>query len=459
MKRFVTILLCCLLVLAAHAGKDGLVTHSYKDVSMAEALRQLGKESRGRYVINFMYDELEDFRVTTRVKKQPVPDAIRQMIGHYPISMTIEGDSAIYVECFLKEPSRFKGIVVDETGKPLEFANVTLLSPVDSTMLGSGVTTASGRFVIPYNPQPLIVRVTYVGYKPAYRWCHSDEAGTIRMELDEYALSNLTVTGTKENKEKKPKKTHRKKRQGEHVIFTLKDGTVVDGYLVSDIQGTKIRIARNGLNPKSYKVQDIVSLVFPNANGDTTAALYYVPVMVIDELAGDMRAKPRLLTKIYESDDLLGFTSPATDYKTYTTDSYVPSGDGKGPGHWNTHVHYVPFTTRQYYYQVKGNGIALPYWLMSWSGSKWSIKHHIGKVFRHFPSIISTVNGNEFDSKEFFEHPEALLPILDQALQQGDYQAVIVGEDQRAGRAQVVKRVFEGMGSLYGIALLLVLLK
>lgn len=440
MRRLLLIVMCCLVALAALAGGEKRVSHRYHDVSMAEALLQLGKECKGRYVINFMYDELEDFSITTTVKKLTVPEAIRQMIGHYPMIMTIERDSAIYVECIKKAPARFKGVVVDEQGQPLEYANVTLLSPRDSTALGGGVTTASGRFVIPYDPQPVVARVTYVGYRPARRRCEGTDAGTIRMELDNVALAGVTVSG---NKAERPKKHKRDRRQREHVLITLNDSTVVDGFLVSDIQGDKVRIYRNGLNPRVIHLRDIKSLRFVN-EGDT-AMVEYIPVTVIDDQGDDKRAKLRLLTRVYDSDYLVGYTSPATDYYTYETQTYSGPTSTNPAGSWHTHVHAVPFATRQYYYQVKGNAIATPYWLQSWSPSKSSMRYHVKKIFRHFPSLIATVNGPDFDSKTFFEHPETLLPVLDQALQQGDYQAVTVTQDNRADRTEVLRKIFDSV--------------
>ena len=81
MRKVILILLLCMTVVAATAQR---VNRNYRDVSIADALRQLADESSD-YTINFLYNELEDFRVTTTVKNKSVPDAIRQMIGFYPI--------------------------------------------------------------------------------------------------------------------------------------------------------------------------------------------------------------------------------------------------------------------------------------------------------------------------------------------------------------------------------------
>ena len=193
MRRILIIVLCCMAMVSLHAQR---VTRTYRDVSIAEALRQLANESRD-YTIYFLYDELEDFTITTSVKNKSVPDAIRQMIGFYPISMTMGQNREIYVECTHKTSRHLKGQVVDEHNLPLAYANVALLNPADSTMVGGGVTNESGRFVIPNDHGKVIARITYVGYKPAYRLCTRDNVGTVRMQLEVTKLNETVVTAAK----------------------------------------------------------------------------------------------------------------------------------------------------------------------------------------------------------------------------------------------------------------------
>ena len=193
MRRILIIMLCCMAMVSLHAQR---VTHNYRDVSIAEALRQLANESRD-YTIYFLYDELEDFTITTNVRNKSIPDAIRQMIGFYPISMTMGQNREIYVECTHKTSRHLKGQVVDEHNLPLAYANVALLNPADSTMVGGGVTNESGRFVIPNDHGKVIARVTYVGYKPAYRLCTRDNVGTVKMQLEVTKLHETVVTTSK----------------------------------------------------------------------------------------------------------------------------------------------------------------------------------------------------------------------------------------------------------------------
>ena len=193
MRRILIIVLCCMAMVSLHAQR---VTRTYRDVSIAEALRQLANESRD-YTIYFLYDELEDFTITTSIRNKSIPDAIRQMIGFYPISMTMGQNREIYVECTHKTSRHLKGQVVDEHNLPLAYANVALLNPADSTIVGGGVTNESGRFVIPNDHGKVIARVTYVGYKPAYRLCTRDNVGTVRMQLEVTKLHETVVTTSK----------------------------------------------------------------------------------------------------------------------------------------------------------------------------------------------------------------------------------------------------------------------
>ena len=63
------------------------ITRQYNNVSFSAALKDLNARQH-KYTINFVYDELEDFRVTKSIRNQSVPDAIMQLIGFYPIKMT-----------------------------------------------------------------------------------------------------------------------------------------------------------------------------------------------------------------------------------------------------------------------------------------------------------------------------------------------------------------------------------
>ena len=137
MKRLrYVILLVGLMSISLHSAYAQRITHNFRNTSMSEALTVLAKSTKD-YHINFIYDELEDFTVTTDVVKRTAPDAIRQIIGFYPMKMTIDGDN-IFVECTQKSSTKMIGRVVDSNNRPIDFANVALLNVGDSSLINGG---------------------------------------------------------------------------------------------------------------------------------------------------------------------------------------------------------------------------------------------------------------------------------------------------------------------------------
>lgn len=212
MKRTTVILLALLVVVISNAQK---ISREYNNVSMSEVLRDLNQSSRN-YTINFMYNELEDFRVTTSIRHLSVEDAILQAIGFYPIRVVRRGDNELYVECTHKTDKHLTGTIIDEQGQPVAYANITLLHPSDSTILCGGVSNEAGLFVIPYEADKVIARISYVGYKTVYRLCDKPEAGIISLKPDNYTLNGVVVQG------ERPKM----KLQGNSLVMNV-EGTVM----------------------------------------------------------------------------------------------------------------------------------------------------------------------------------------------------------------------------------------
>ena len=88
----------------------------------------------------------------------------------------------IMVECMQKTTLRYKGRIIDESGNAAEYANITLLSPIDSTIVGHGVSNENGSFVIPCNSRKVLARITYVGYKTISRIYSNPEMGIIKLQ-------------------------------------------------------------------------------------------------------------------------------------------------------------------------------------------------------------------------------------------------------------------------------------
>ena len=171
------------------------ISHIYNNVSLSEALLGLNN-TQDEYVINFLYNELEDFRITTTISRKSLTDAIQQMIGFYPVRMTVKPDDhEIYVECTHKTDRHLTGTIIDEQGQPVAYANIAILNPTDTTLLSGGVSNESGYFAIPYDQPTILARISYVGYKTIYKRCDQPEAGTIRLQPETVSLKGVQVKG------------------------------------------------------------------------------------------------------------------------------------------------------------------------------------------------------------------------------------------------------------------------
>ena len=189
MRRFSAIIfLLCTFALAMSAQH---IQRNYHDRSMSDVLIDLDKASK-RYKISFIYNELEDFTVTQNVKTANIPDAIRKVIGFYPIQMTV-GDSLITVECMRKSERKLIGRLIDNHNLPVEFANIQLLNPKDSSFLCGGVSNANGDFVIPCQQKQALMKVSFVGYKTICKLVSIARIGNVKMQANSYLLKGVTV--------------------------------------------------------------------------------------------------------------------------------------------------------------------------------------------------------------------------------------------------------------------------
>ena len=188
MRRFLYLIIYIGSVVTAHAQ------HVFKDVSLSEALIQLDQSSK-RYDISFVYDELEDFTVTKTIKKNcSLPDAVREVCGFYPVRVIVKGRD-ILVECIQKDRTKLSGKLVDADRQPIAYANIILYDASDTLVIGGGVSNEAGDFVIPCRLSQAKVRISCMGFKTIERQLPVADVGTIRMQVDNKLLNNVTVSG------------------------------------------------------------------------------------------------------------------------------------------------------------------------------------------------------------------------------------------------------------------------
>lgn len=108
------------------------------------------------------------------------------------MQMTV-GDSLITVECILKSERKLIGRLIDNHNLPVEFANIQLLNPKDSSFLCGGVSNANGDFVIPCQQKQVLMKVSFVGYKTICKLVPIARIGNVRMQANSYLLKGVTV--------------------------------------------------------------------------------------------------------------------------------------------------------------------------------------------------------------------------------------------------------------------------
>lgn len=187
MRKLIIIIICAL-ACPIYAQR---INKKYVNVPISKALEDINS-LQNKYAINFIYNELEDFKVTANIHNMTVTDAIQQLIGFYPIKMS-QISNSILVECIQKTSNRYKGRIIDENNQPAEFANITLLSTADSTIIGNGVSNESGYFAIPCDAKKVIASVSYVGYKTFKKTYTNTDIGTIQLHPAQMIIKGVTI--------------------------------------------------------------------------------------------------------------------------------------------------------------------------------------------------------------------------------------------------------------------------
>lgn len=189
--------------------EEPTVSRTFRNKSMSDVLLNL-RRATDRYRISFIYNELEDFRVSKSFEGLSIPEAIRECIGFYPITLRQQGDSLLVVESMQKYEQRLIGRLVDEQRKPVAFANITLygsgsensrsadgnLSPHSSFLspqTAHGVSNEDGRFCIPSAAERVRVVVTCVGYDTLRFTSEAADIGTLTLHPSTEHLAEVTV--------------------------------------------------------------------------------------------------------------------------------------------------------------------------------------------------------------------------------------------------------------------------
>ena len=187
MKQYIFTALLCVLTPCTQAQK---ISRDYQNESLSKVLEDLNTSTSDKTIF-FIYDELEDFTVTSHFTNLPINEAIREVIGFYPMKVTYDNDK-IFIECTQKEDTKVIGHIVDESGQPIEFVNISLY---DEGFINGGVSNENGDFVIPCKAQRITLKVSYIGYKTVERNVSVGNVGIITLQPETYMVKGVEVKG------------------------------------------------------------------------------------------------------------------------------------------------------------------------------------------------------------------------------------------------------------------------
>lgn len=189
-----------------------------------------------------------------------------------------------------------------------------------------------------------------------------------------------------------------------HVILTLKDGSKVDGYITTALRNyfrpriSEIEVSKEyGGQTQKYTSDDVVSIVFPPNDKDTTTVVYH-SVNAQSKLPNLLSKNPKpykktiFLRQIYDGDNVKGYVMPLLD-RTFAQTMTV-----------------LNYTWR-YFYQTKDSDIVKAYWDDT-DGIVPGMKNVMKFYLREFPELQQMVEDGKLTPDAFHENPASVLPLM-----------------------------------------------
>lgn len=190
--RLLTISIALIVAMKMLGGS--LVSGHYVQTPMPEVLIDLDRQSED-VQITFIYEKLQDYIVTTHVDETTPWEAVRQVIGYYPLRATRRG-SVIAIEPAYDTDTNITGRLVNEQGLGVDFANIAAYALPDTTYIGFGLSNESGEFVIPAaQGGEALLKINRLGYVPTTAEVNIGKVGNIVVNTNPESLNVVTVEG------------------------------------------------------------------------------------------------------------------------------------------------------------------------------------------------------------------------------------------------------------------------
>ncbi|MDE6061996.1 MAG: outer membrane beta-barrel family protein [Duncaniella sp.] len=166
-------------------------SYRFNSTPLTKAIREI-MEDHPELDINFIYNELENYRTSEIVNADNAYDALRQTIGLNPVTVT-KARNTYYVEALQHGRYIYTGKIIGSDNEPVVAATIMLLAPKDSTVLTYGISDTEGQFSIPCDRKGVLGKLTCLGYKPKIESFNKFSLGNILMEEQAISLGTVTV--------------------------------------------------------------------------------------------------------------------------------------------------------------------------------------------------------------------------------------------------------------------------
>lgn len=188
MARMFTLIAAVSIVMTAN---DGTFSYRFNSATLPQAIQKV-MEDHPDLDINFIYNELENYKTSSTVNADNAYDALRQLVGLNPVTVT-KSKGSYYIEALQHGKYVYTGRVMGNDMDPVAAATVMLLVPKASTVITYGITDESGCFSIPCDRLGVIGKLSCLGYKTKFQFFNSFSTGPILMEENPVSLGSVTV--------------------------------------------------------------------------------------------------------------------------------------------------------------------------------------------------------------------------------------------------------------------------
>lgn len=181
------------LMLTVFMSEAGTFSYRFTSITLPKAIQRM-IDDHPDLDINFIYNELENYKTSVTVNADNPYDALRQIIGLNPVTVVKSGNT-YYLEALQHGKFVYTGKAIGRDNEPVVAATVMLLAPKDSTVITYGITDDKGRFSIPCDKQNILAKFSCLGFKTTFKRFDSFNVGTIIMPELPINLKAVTVEG------------------------------------------------------------------------------------------------------------------------------------------------------------------------------------------------------------------------------------------------------------------------